>query len=73
MGCEQVLKRIFEFLDRELADEDRNAVERHLHTCRSCFSRMEFERELKDRVQALSRADVPSRALDRIKALIQGF
>jgi len=73
IGCEQALKRIFEFIDRELGDEDRGAVERHLHACRSCLSRMEFERALKDRLHALSRGDVPSRALDRIKALIRDF
>ena len=73
IGCEQALKRVFEFIDRELDDENRDAVERHLQTCRSCLSRVEFERELKDRVHALARSDVPSRTLDRIKALIQGF
>jgi len=73
IDCKQALKRMLDFIDRELVDEDREAVERHLQTCRSCCSRMEFERELKRRLQALSSADVPSKTLDRIKALIQGF
>lgn len=73
IDCEQALARILEFIDRELADDDREAVERHLRTCRSCFSRVEFERQLKDRLQALSRDDVPSETRERIKSLIHGF
>jgi anti-sigma factor (TIGR02949 family) len=73
IDCEQALKRILEFVDRELADEEREVVDRHLHTCRSCFSRMEFERQLKGKLQALSSDDAPSQTRDRIKALIQSF
>lgn len=73
IDCEQALKRILEFIDRELADEELAAMERHLHTCRSCFSRMEFERQLKDKLQTLSGGEVPSHTRDRIKALIQSF
>jgi anti-sigma factor (TIGR02949 family) len=73
MGCEQALKRLLEFIDRELSDSEHDSVERHLHTCRSCFSRMEFESRLKQRLSALSAEDVPSQARDRIRDLIKGF
>ena len=73
IDCAEALKRIFELIDRELSDEDREAVERHLQACRSCLSRAEFERALKGKLQALSRSDVPSKTLDRITALIQEF
>jgi hypothetical protein len=38
IGCEQALKRLLEFIDRELSDSEHDSVERHLRTCRSCFS-----------------------------------
>jgi anti-sigma factor (TIGR02949 family) len=73
IDCTQALKRLVELLDRELGDEDREAVERHLQTCRSCLSRAEFERTLKGKLRALSQSEVPSKTLERITVLIQKF
>lgn len=73
IDCAQALKRLIEFIDRELADADRDVIERHLQTCRSCLSRAEFERALKGKLRGLSHGDVPSKTLDRITALIQEF
>lgn len=73
IGCEQALKRLLEFIDRELSDSEHDSVERHLRTCRSCFSRMEFESRLKQRISELSADDVPPKSRDRIRELIKGF
>jgi anti-sigma factor (TIGR02949 family) len=73
IDCTQALKRLVELVDRELGDEDREVIEQHLQTCRSCLSRAEFERTLKAKLQGLSQSDVPSRTLDRITALVQEF
>ena len=73
MGCELALKRLLEFIDHELSDSERDSVERHLRTCRSCFSRMEFESRLKQRLSALSSDDVPSTTRDRVRELIKRF
>jgi anti-sigma factor (TIGR02949 family) len=71
--CEQALRRLLEFVDQELPDDDRDGVEHHLRTCRSCYSRMEFERQLKGKIHDLSRETVSPVVEDRIKALIKGF
>ena len=73
IGCQEALKRLLEFLDSELAASQHAEVERHLRTCRSCFSRMEFERRLKERLSGLSADEVPQTASERIRALIRGF
>ena len=73
IGCEQALKRLLEFIDHELSDSEQDSVERHLRTCRSCCSRMEFESRLKQRLSALPAEDVPSTARERIRRLIKGF
>jgi anti-sigma factor (TIGR02949 family) len=71
--CEQALKRLLEFIDHELPDREHDTVEHHLRTCRSCFSRMEFESRLKQRLAALSSDEAPQRTRDRIRDLIRGF
>ena len=73
INCEEALKRIMAFIDHELADPEREGLEHHLRACRSCFSRAEFERQLKDKLRALSSGDASGATRDRIKALIQTF
>ena len=73
IGCEEALKRLAEFIDCELSDSEQDDVERHLRTCRSCYSRAEFESRLKQRLAVLSGEDAPTKARDRIRKLIQGF
>lgn len=64
MRCEEALRLLAQFLDRELDDHDQAAVEEHLATCRACFSRAEFERRLRTQLAALRSVDVPQ-SLDR--------
>ena len=73
IGCEVALARLLAFIDEELSERDRGSVERHLRTCRTCFSRMEFERRLKERLSALSSGDAPSASRERIRDLIKRF
>lgn len=73
IGCEEALKRLAEFIDCELSDGEQDNVEQHLRTCRSCYSRMEFESRLKQRLAALSGDEAPTKSRDRIRKLIEGF
>ena len=73
MSCEEVLERVLEFVDRELGDADRVRLEHHLRTCRSCYSRVEFERRLKGRLTELAREEAPTALRDRISRLIERF
>jgi anti-sigma factor (TIGR02949 family) len=73
IGCEAALRHLFEYLDREL-DATRHAeIEQHLHTCRACFSRAEFEKRLKVRLGALGQEPAPPEFGQRIKGLLRRF
>lgn len=73
IDCEQALRQIFDYLDRELGEHEHEAMQQHLHACKSCFSRVEFERLLKSKVQDL-REEEPTREVSvRIKNLLKGF
>lgn len=73
IDCEQALKQILEFVDHELDDERRAAMHHHLHTCKSCFSRMEFERRLKEKVGALREEKAAPTVENRIRRLLDSF
>lgn len=73
IDCEQALKQVFAFIDRELGADDRQAMQRHLHTCKSCFSRVEFERLLKERVGQLRDDEAGELLSQRITRLLKSF
>ena len=73
LECDEVITRLFAYLDGEIADTERADIDRHLERCRDCFTRAEFERQLKARLAETRSADAPARLRDRVKALIARF
>lgn len=72
MGCEEALRRLADYLDHELEPTDARQVEKHLKRCRSCFSRAEFERKLKERIRRdLGVQAVPHEFEERIRGLLR--
>lgn len=49
--CEKAIKMMLEYLDKELDSHNHSVMDHHLHTCRSCYSRMEFEHKLKHMIK----------------------
>ena len=45
--CAEAVKQLWEYLDGELPDESRAAVEEHLSFCRRCCGEAEFAAELR--------------------------
>ena len=70
IDCERALSQLFEFIDRELPDDRRAEMQHHLHTCKSCFSRFEFERRLKEKLGGLGKGEPSSNISDRITKLL---
>jgi anti-sigma factor (TIGR02949 family) len=73
IDCEAALRRLFDFLDHELDEGERDAMQRHLATCRSCYSRASFEQRLKGKLRELEREEPAVDAEERIKRLLQSF
>ena len=74
MGCEEALERLATYLDGELAPDDVPEMEKHLERCRSCFSRAEFERRLKERLRRdLGLPAVPVEFEERIRGILEAL
>jgi anti-sigma factor (TIGR02949 family) len=73
IDCEQALRQIFEYVDQELGEAERATLERHLHTCQSCYSRAEFEARLKVKLGELKKDDPEATVHERIKSLLKSF
>lgn len=73
IGCEEAVRLLAAFLDGELHDDVRGSVDGHLARCRSCFSRAEFERRLKDEIGRLRQEQIPPGFEARIRRLLAAF
>jgi anti-sigma factor RsiW len=73
IGCEQAVRLLATFLDGELDPLDHGDVERHLQACRGCYSRWEFERQLKQQLVAAGRREPDLRFAQRIRDLVRQF
>ena len=71
--CEEVFRRLNDYLDRELSEAEMTMVKEHLDTCAQCASEHAFEdsvlRELKDK---LRRIDLPQSLVDKVAAILTG-
>lgn len=72
-SCEDALRVLAAHLDGELGPQTHDEVERHLATCRSCYSRAEFERRLKSQVAELGRQPVRPELSERVQKLMRNF
>lgn len=73
IDCEKALRQVFEFIDRELGEADHEAMHRHIATCKSCFSRVEFERKLKTKLGGLREEKATEQMSERVKDLLKNF
>jgi anti-sigma factor (TIGR02949 family) len=73
IDCEEALHRLFDFLDAELDRQTQREMEQHLERCRSCFSRVEFEKRLKVRTMELRAEPVSPELETRIRRVLDSF
>lgn len=73
MTCEQALHCLVSYLDNELDLSERERLEQHLKICRGCFSRLEFERLLKQRLAETKRTKPPAHLEARILGLLRRY
>lgn len=70
LTCDEALRFLAEYLDGELEQATDRDVESHLARCRSCYSRVDFEKRLKLQVAALGRSEVSPEFVERIRRLM---
>jgi anti-sigma factor (TIGR02949 family) len=73
MTCEEVLKHLIDYLDRETDTHTAAEIQGHLEECRGCFSRAEFERKLKAYLREAGSSTAPERLRARINEVIKKF
>lgn len=73
ISCEEALKHVFEYLDHVLEETEHCDIEDHLSKCRSCYSRVEFERRLKEHLHDIGKEKVPASLEDKVHDIIRQY
>ena len=68
--CEETVHRLYHYLDGELTDERRTAIQAHLDECGPCVDVLGFEAELRRVIADRCKDRVPATLRDRIAELI---
>ena len=69
--CRDAIKRLDDYLDRQLSATELVRVERHLKLCRSCSKKFKFERELLAGIRAkINLVDIPNGLYKRIMQIV---
>jgi anti-sigma factor (TIGR02949 family) len=70
--CLETVRRLDDYLDRELSAPERHEVERHLETCDRCLQRFRFEAAVvEDLRMKLRRVTVPGALEERVRDLLR--
>ena len=70
--CLETVRRLDDYLDRELNEIERHEVERHLETCDRCLRRFRFEAGVVDDLRTkLRRVTVPAGLESRLRDLLR--
>ena len=71
--CEEVLSKLYAYLDHEVDGPTEAEIDAHLHECRECFGRADFEKRLRRRVSDTASVETPADVRDRLESLIKRF
>jgi anti-sigma factor (TIGR02949 family) len=71
--CEETIRRLDDYLDRELTPHEMQLVQEHLELCALCASEYAFEASALERVRdKLQRLPAPAELLARVSRALEG-
>ena len=70
-SCEEVIEQLFAYLDADLDETTSARIHSHLHHCRECCNRLEFEQRLRARVRESGTEEAPERLHQRIRDILE--
>jgi anti-sigma factor RsiW len=69
-GCADAVRRMWDFIEGDLAIADRRAVEAHLQWCIRCCGELAMAREVRRKLRSLAGGDMPDPVRDRLEQFI---
>ncbi|MGJ3509161.1 mycothiol system anti-sigma-R factor [Enemella sp. A6] len=71
IDCTAALRKMFEFLDSEMAELDADEVRHHLNVCAECLDEFDYQMAVRAVVQRSCRCEAPADLRDRVVASLR--
>lgn len=68
--CEEAVRRLWEYLDGTLDEQQREAIDEHLSFCRRCCGEAEFADELRKFLRSSADVELPGDVRARLTATL---
>lgn len=69
-NCSETLQRLYEYIDRELSNEEQAEVQRHLDDCPPCRDRFKFEENVLRQVRRCCRdVSAPPSLVEKVRRI----
>jgi mycothiol system anti-sigma-R factor len=68
--CEDALHELYGYLDGELTDERRTAIQAHLDHCQPCAEPYDFEAELRLVIRKKCAEEVPPSLMEKVRTAL---
>ena len=69
--CNETLRELYQYLDGDLTETDRNHIQHHLDDCSPCLEAFDFEADLRRVIANRCRDEVPDDLRARILGAIE--
>ena len=73
ISCNEAMSKLQAYLDDEVDWPGEEEINHHIENCRECFSRTEFEKALRNKVEKLGTERTPADVQARLSAMIKKF
>ena len=73
ISCSDAVKQLWAYLDGEVAESDRQAIEEHLDVCKRCCGEAEFADELRGFLATHAAEDLPAATRQRLVTFMDGL
>jgi hypothetical protein len=73
IACSEAVRRMWEYVERQLPAVDRTGIEHHLDLCLRCCGELEFVEELRRFMRRSPVVAVPAETMHRLDALLESL
>ena len=70
LSCEDVIRQLYAYLDGELETGEITDIDEHIHKCRECMGRADFERRLRNKIRETTDTSAPDRLRQKLLSIL---
>ncbi len=71
ISCKDAVRQLWEYLDGNVAEDDRHAIEEHLNVCKRCCGEIEFAQELRGFLERSGQEDMTQDTRSRLTSFLE--